>query len=84
MQERRLGTYVSAENVPGAFKTAADRYKARYPRLHVETIAVQEMADDYVTGIWRAPAGPHSSRRLTAPASLGDTRLETFERCDVR
>ena len=57
MQNQRLGVYVSAENVPGAFATAAAKYKRRHPRRHVETIAVQEMADDYLTGSWRAPAG---------------------------
>jgi hypothetical protein len=44
VKDRRLGTYVSAENVAAAFKTATARYKTRHPRLHVETIAVQEMA----------------------------------------
>jgi hypothetical protein len=44
---RRLGTFVPAENVAAAFKRATARYKTRYPRLHVETIAVQEMADEY-------------------------------------
>jgi hypothetical protein len=41
VEGRRLGAYVSAENVAGAFKTA---------------IAVQEMADEYLSGIWRTPA----------------------------
>jgi hypothetical protein len=57
MQNQHLGVYVSAENVPGAFAMAADKYKRRHPRRYVETIAVQEMADDYVTDGWRAPAG---------------------------
>jgi len=56
IEDRRLGAYVSAENIADAFKTATDRYKARHPRLRVETIAVQEMADEYLTGIWRKPA----------------------------
>ena len=58
MQGRRLGACVSAENVPGAFKMAAARYKRRYPRLHVETIAVQEMADDYLDESRRALGDP--------------------------
>jgi len=56
IEDRRLGAYVSAENVADAFKTATDRYKTRHPRLRVETIAVQEMADEYLNGIWREPA----------------------------
>jgi hypothetical protein len=56
IEDRRLGAYVSAENVADAFKTATDRYKTRHPRLRVETIAVQEMADEYLNGIWRTPA----------------------------
>ena len=47
MQDRRLGTYVSAENIAGAFETARARYKMRHPRLQVQTIAVQEMAAEY-------------------------------------
>jgi acyl-CoA synthetase (NDP forming) len=56
VEGRRLGAYVSAENVAGAFKTATERYKMRRPRLRVETIAVQEMAAEYLSGIWRTPA----------------------------
>ena len=48
MEDRRLGTYVRAQNVAAAFETATISYKMRHPRLHVETIAVQEMADEYV------------------------------------
>jgi len=42
-----LGTCVPAENIPAAFNAATARYKMRHPRLHVESIAVQEMSDDY-------------------------------------
>ncbi len=48
VEERRLGTYVRAEHVAAAFETTTARYKARHPRLHVETIAVQEIAEEYV------------------------------------
>ena len=48
VEERRLGTYVPAANVAAAFVTAAAKYKRRHPLRHVETIAVQEMAGDYV------------------------------------
>lgn len=48
VEDRRLGTYVPAVNVAAAFVTAAAKYKRRHPLLHVETIAVQEMASDYV------------------------------------
>jgi len=48
VEDRRLGTYVPAVNVAAAFVTAAAKYKRRHPLLHVETIAVQEMAGDYV------------------------------------
>ncbi len=47
VEERRLGTYVSAENVAAAFETATFKYQARHPRSQVETIAVQEMANEY-------------------------------------
>ena len=48
VEDKRLGTYVPAANVAAAFVTAAAKYKRRYPLRHVETIAVQEMAGDYV------------------------------------
>jgi hypothetical protein len=48
VENRRLGTYVPAVNVAAAFVTAAAKYKRRHPLVHVETIAVQEMAGDYV------------------------------------
>ena len=48
VENRRLGTYVSAENVAAAFVTAAAKYKCRHPHHYVETIGVQEMAGDYV------------------------------------
>jgi hypothetical protein len=48
VENRRLGTYVPAANVAAAFVTAASKYKRRHPLVHVETIAVQEMAGDYV------------------------------------
>jgi hypothetical protein len=60
LADRLLGAYVSAEDLASAFKAATHKYKTRHPRLHVETIAVQEMVDEYVTGIWRAP-GPSSA-----------------------
>ena len=43
--EKRLGTYVVAEDVAAAFRTATAKFKRRNPRLDVVTIAVQEMAD---------------------------------------
>ena len=46
VEDRRFGTYVPAENVAAAFETATARYKTRHPRLHVETIAVQEIAEE--------------------------------------
>jgi hypothetical protein len=46
VEDRRLGIYVPAENVAAAFETATARYKTRHPRLHVETIAVQEIAEE--------------------------------------
>jgi hypothetical protein len=76
IEDRRLGTCVSAENVLGAFKTAAARYKTRYPRLHVETIAVQEMADDYVTGTWRAPAGSTVQSSINRVAGHENSRAK--------
>ena len=45
--DRRLGTHVSAENIAAAFEAATFKYKTRYPRSYVETIAVQEMADEH-------------------------------------
>jgi hypothetical protein len=56
MEVSWLVVYVTAENISGAFKTATDRYKARHPRRRVETIAVQEMADEYFNGTWRTLA----------------------------
>ena len=47
VENRRLGTYVSAENIAAAFAAATIKYKKRYPRFYVETIAVQEMADKH-------------------------------------
>jgi len=49
VEGRRLGTYVPAENVAAALETATARYKMRHPRLHVETIAVQEIAEEHMT-----------------------------------
>jgi hypothetical protein len=46
VEDRRLGTHVSAENIAAAFEAARFKYKTRYPRCYVETIAVQEMADE--------------------------------------
>ena len=51
VENRRLGTYVPAANVAAAFVAAAAKYKRRHPLVHVETIAVQEMAGDYLG--WR-------------------------------
>jgi hypothetical protein len=48
VENRRLGTYVPAVDVAAAFVTAAAKYKRRHPLVHVETIAVQEMAGNYV------------------------------------
>jgi len=45
VEDRRLGVYVSAENIAAAFDTATAKYKSRHPRLHVEAITAQEMAD---------------------------------------
>jgi hypothetical protein len=47
VEQRRLGTLVSAENIAAAFEAATFKYKKRYPRFYVETIAVQEMADEH-------------------------------------
>jgi hypothetical protein len=46
VEDRRFGIYVPAENVAAAFETAAARYKTRHPGFHVETIAVQEIAEE--------------------------------------
>jgi hypothetical protein len=48
VEDTRLGAYVSAENIAAAFDTAAAKYKMRHPRLHVEAIAAQEIADGSV------------------------------------
>jgi hypothetical protein len=45
VEDRRFGAYVPAENVAAAFETATAMYRTRHPRLHVETIAVQEIAE---------------------------------------
>lgn len=45
VEDRRLGVHVSAENIAAAFDTATAKYKMRHPRLHIEAIAAQEMAD---------------------------------------
>ena len=58
VEDRRLGVYVSAENIAAAFNTATARYKMHHPRLHVETIAAQEMAD----GTWTQRLVPCASR----------------------
>ena len=47
VEHRQLGTNVSAENVAAAFEAATFKCKTWYPRLHVETIAVQEIADEH-------------------------------------
>ena len=63
VEDRQFGTYVPAENVAAAFETAAARYKTRHPRLQVETIAVQEIAEEYVdparVSIIDAAIAPH-------------------------
>jgi hypothetical protein len=46
VEDRRLATQVSAENVADAFEAATFECEARYPRLDVETIAVQEIVDE--------------------------------------
>ena len=43
VEDRRLGVYVSAENIAAAFDTATAKYKMRHPRLHVVALAAQEM-----------------------------------------
>ena len=45
VEDRRLGVYVSAENIAAASDTATAKYKMRHPRLHIEAIAAQETAD---------------------------------------
>jgi hypothetical protein len=40
-----LGMCVPAENAAVAFETVTARYRTRHPRLHVEIIAVQEIAE---------------------------------------
>jgi hypothetical protein len=47
VEQRQLGTLVSAENVAAAFEAATFKYRTRYPRLHVETIAVQEIVEEH-------------------------------------
>jgi hypothetical protein len=47
VEDRRLATQVSAENVADAFEAATFECEARYPRLDVETIAVQEIVDEH-------------------------------------
>ena len=47
VEDRRLATQVSAENVAEAFEAATFECEARYPRLDVETIAVQEIVDEH-------------------------------------
>lgn len=48
VEDRQLGTCIPADNIPAAFNAATARYKMRHPLLHVETTAVEEMADAYV------------------------------------
>ena len=48
VEDRRLATQVSAENVAEAFEAATFECEARYPRLDVETIAVQEIFDEHL------------------------------------
>jgi hypothetical protein len=48
VEDTRLGAYVSAENIAAAFDTATAKYKMRHPRLHVEAMAAQEVADGSV------------------------------------
>ena len=50
VEAKRLGTHVSAENIAAAFEAARFKYKTRYPRCYVETIAVQEMAEEQADG----------------------------------
>lgn len=50
VEAKRLGTHVSAENIAAAFEAARFKYKTRYPRCYVETIAIQEMADEQAVG----------------------------------
>ena len=45
VEDKRVGVYVSAENIAAAFETATAMYRTRHPRLHVENIAVQEIAE---------------------------------------
>jgi hypothetical protein len=47
VEDRRLETQVSAENIAAAFDAATFKYKTQYPRFYVETIAVQEMAGEH-------------------------------------
>jgi hypothetical protein len=47
VEHRQLGTHVSAENVAAAFEAATFKCRKQYPRLHVETIAVQEIVDEH-------------------------------------
>jgi hypothetical protein len=46
VEDRRFRMYVLAANVAAAFGTATARDKTRHPRLHAETIAVQEIAEE--------------------------------------
>ena len=45
VEGRQLGGYVCAEDLATAFEAATLQYRKRYPRLYVETIAVQAMTD---------------------------------------
>ena len=54
VENRQLGTHVSAENVAAAFEAATWKCKTQYPRLHVEAIAVQEIADEHASEVCRS------------------------------
>jgi hypothetical protein len=47
VEHSQLETQVSAENAAAPFEAATWKCRTRYLRLHVETIAVQEIVDEH-------------------------------------
>jgi hypothetical protein len=42
----QIGAYIESPSIAEAFDSAALKYKAKFPRLHVEVIAAQKMSPE--------------------------------------
>ena len=42
----QIGAYIESHGIAEAFDSAALKYKAKFPRLHVEVIAAQKMSPE--------------------------------------